>query len=156
MYALLQLVQNMNNHMILYDRKGNVSPLIPGASSSSAPPFRNLIENNFHPKSIFPRICCNFCEEHHEEATCKVRKSGRDNIFGKRPKTTIVVLDFAKPKDFVIINTRNKDYAPKDIFDPPCNSSSPSSSSPVAIVQVPNVPKNQGTTSPPPLPSTIS
>jgi hypothetical protein len=48
----------------------------------------------------------------------------------------------------MIINTRNKAYAPKDKFDPPHNSSSPSSSSPTAIVQVPKVPNSQGTTSP--------
>jgi hypothetical protein len=47
MSSLLQLVQDMNNRMIAYERKGNVSPLTPGASSSFAPPFRNLIENNF-------------------------------------------------------------------------------------------------------------
>jgi hypothetical protein len=138
----------MNNRMIAYERKGNVSPLTPGASSSSAPPFRNPIENNFQPKAILPRSWCNFCEEHHEEATCEVRKSARDKIFGKRPETTIVVLDFAEPEDVMIINTRNKSYAPKGKYDPPRNSSSPSSSSPAATVQVPKVPDSQGTTSP--------
>jgi hypothetical protein len=39
MSALLQLVQDMNNRMIAYERKGNVSPLTPGASSSFAPPL---------------------------------------------------------------------------------------------------------------------
>jgi hypothetical protein len=48
----------------------------------------------------------------------------------------------------MIINTRNKAYAPKGKFDPPRNSSSPSSPSPAAIVQVPKVPDSQGTTSP--------
>jgi hypothetical protein len=55
MYTLLHIVQDMNNHMIAYERKGNVSPLTPGASSSSAPPFRNPNENNFQPKVIMPR-----------------------------------------------------------------------------------------------------
>jgi hypothetical protein len=55
MSALLQLVQDMNNRMIAYERKGNVSPLTPGASSSSVPPFRNPNENNFQPKAIMPR-----------------------------------------------------------------------------------------------------
>jgi hypothetical protein len=148
MSTLLQLVQDMNNRMIAYEKKGNVSPLTPGASSSSAPPFRNLIENNFQPKAILPRSWCNFYKENHEEAICEVRKSARDKIFGKIPKTTIVVLDFAEPKDFMIINNRNKVYAPKGKFDPPRNSSSPSSSSPAATVQVPKVPESQGTTSP--------
>ena len=66
MSSLLQIVQDMNNHMIAYERKGNVSPLTPGASSSSTPPFRNPVENNFHPKDILPRSWFNFCEEHHE------------------------------------------------------------------------------------------
>jgi hypothetical protein len=115
--------------MIEYERKGNVSPLTPGASSSSAPPFRNPIENNFQPKAIMPRNWCKFCEEHHEETTCEVRKSAKDKMFGKRPETTIVVLDFVEPEDVMIINTRNKSYAPKGKYDPLCNSSIPRSSS---------------------------
>jgi hypothetical protein len=77
--------------MIAFEHKGIVSPLTPRASSSSTPPFRNPIENNFQPKAILPRSWCKFCEEHHEEATCEVRNSDRDKIFGKRPKNTIVV-----------------------------------------------------------------
>jgi hypothetical protein len=65
-----------------------------------------------------PRSWCNFYEEQHEKATCEVRKSTRDNIFGKRPETIIDVLDFAKPKVVMIINTRNKSYAPKGKLDP--------------------------------------
>jgi hypothetical protein len=33
--------------MIAYEKKVTLSPLTPGASSSSAPPFRNPVENNF-------------------------------------------------------------------------------------------------------------
>jgi hypothetical protein len=95
-----------------------------------------------------PRSWCNFCEEHHEETTCEVKKSARDKIFGKILETTIVVLDFAEPEDVMIINTRNKSYAPKGKYDPPRNSASPSSSSPTATVQVPKVLGSQGTTSP--------
>jgi hypothetical protein len=98
MSTLLWLAKDMNICMIAYERKGNVSPLTPGASSSSAPPFRNPIENNFQTKAIMPRIWCNFCEEHHEETTCEVKKSARDKIFGKRPETTIIVLDFTEPE----------------------------------------------------------
>jgi hypothetical protein len=63
----------------------------------------------------------------------EVKKSSIDNIFGKRPETTIVFLDFVEPEDVMIINTRNKSYAPKGKYDPPRNSSSLSSSSPAAI-----------------------
>jgi hypothetical protein len=148
MSALLQLVKYMNNHMIVYERKRNFSPLTPGASSSSAPHFINPIENHFHPKSILPRIWCNFCEEYQEEATCEVRKSFVDNIFGKIPKNTGVLLDFANPEYVMIINTRNKSYAPKGKYDPPRNYSSPSSFSPATTLQVPKVPDSQGITAP--------
>jgi hypothetical protein len=148
MYTLLHLLQDMNNRMIAYEKKGNVSPLTPGDSSSSAPPFRNPNENHFHSKSIMPQSWCNFCEEHDEETTCEVKKSAKDNIFGKRPETTIVVVDFAKPKYVIIINNRNKAYSPKGKYDPTRNSSSPSSSSPTTTIQVPKVPDSQGTTSP--------
>jgi hypothetical protein len=71
--------------MISFEKKGIVSPLTPRASSSSTLPFRSPVENNFHPKVIIPKIWCNFCEEHHEETTCEVKKSVRDKIFGKIP-----------------------------------------------------------------------
>jgi hypothetical protein len=47
MSALLQLLQDMNNRMIAFEWKATVSPLTPGALSSSTPPFKNLVENNF-------------------------------------------------------------------------------------------------------------
>ena len=118
----------MNNHMIEFERKGNVSPLTPGASSSSAPPFRNPVENNFQPKAILPRSWCNSFEEHHEETTCEVKKSAKDKIFGKRPEATIIVLNFAELEDVMVINTRNNAYAPKGKVNPPSSSSGPSSS----------------------------
>jgi hypothetical protein len=140
MSTLLQLVQDMNNHMITFERKGIVSPLTPRASSSSAPPFKNLVESNFQPKAILPRSWCNFCKEHHEETTCEVKKSARDKIFGKIPEAIILVV----PEDVMVINTRNKAYAPKGKFDSPHSSSTLSSSSPAATPQVPKVPKSQG------------
>jgi hypothetical protein len=129
MSTLLQLVQDMNNRMIEFERKGTISPLTPRASSSSAPPFRNWVENNFQPKAILPQSWCKCFEEHHEQITCEVKKSARDKFFGKRPETTIIVLDFTEPKDVMVINTRNKAYAPKGKFDSPCTSYTPSSSS---------------------------
>jgi hypothetical protein len=107
-----------------------------------------MIENDFQPKAIFPQSWINFCEEHHEEPTCEVRKNVGDKIFVKIPGTTIAFLDFAEPEDVMIINTRNKSYAPKRKLDPPHNYSSPSSSSVISIVQVPKVPDSQGITSP--------
>jgi hypothetical protein len=66
MSSLLQLVQDMNNRMISFEKKGTVSPLTLGASSSSGPPFRSSFENNFQPKTILPRSWCNVCKEHHK------------------------------------------------------------------------------------------
>jgi hypothetical protein len=140
----------MKNRMITFERKGIVSPLTPGASSSSAPHFRNPVENNFQPKAILPRSWCNFFEEHHEETTCEVKKSARDKIFGKRPEATIIVLDFVEPENVIIINTRNKAYVPKGKFDPPRSSSSPISSSIAATSQVPKIPESQRITPLPP------
>ena len=97
MFTLLQLVKDMNNRMVVYERKGNVSPLTHEASSSSATPFINPNENNFQPKAIMPRSWCKFYEEHHEETTCEVKKSARDKIFGKRLEATVVVLEFVEP-----------------------------------------------------------
>jgi hypothetical protein len=68
-------VQDMNNRMIAYERKGNSSSSTPGASSSSLVPFRNTNENTFQPKAIMSRSWCNFCEENHEESTCEVKKN---------------------------------------------------------------------------------
>jgi hypothetical protein len=98
-----------------------------------------------------PRSWCNFCDKHHEESTCKIKKSVRDKIFCKRHETTIVVLDFTKLEYVMIINTRNKSYASKGKYDPPHTSSRPSSSSPAATVQVTKTPDSQG--NPSPLPS---
>jgi hypothetical protein len=138
----------MNNKIIAYEWKGNVPSLTPGASSSYSPPFKNPNENKFQPKATMPRSWCNFCEEHHEESTCEVKKSVRDKIFGKRSETTIVVLDFAELKDVMIINTRNKSYALKGKYDPPRTSSSPISSSPAATVHVSKAPDSHITNSP--------
>ena len=91
------------------------------------------------------RSWCNFYKENHEESTCEVNKSDRDKIFGKRPKTTIYVLDFVEPEDVMIINTRNKSYALKGKYiDPPHTSSSLSSSSQGTNVQTLKVHKIQG------------
>jgi hypothetical protein len=152
MSALLQLVQDMNNHMISFEWKGNVSPLTLGASSSSTPPFRSPVENSFQPKAILPQSWCKFCEEHHDETACEIKKSDRDKIFGKRPEATIIVIYFVEPEHVMVINTRNKAYAPKGKIDPPRSYSTPSSSSTIVILQVPKVSKSQGITPPLPCP----
>jgi hypothetical protein len=97
MYALLQLMQDMNTRMIAYEGKRSVSSPTPVTYSSSLVPFRNTKENYFQPKAIMYHSWCNFCEENHEEITCEVQKNARDKIFGKRPVTSIAVLDWVKP-----------------------------------------------------------
>jgi hypothetical protein len=130
--------------MIAYERKGNTPSLTPGESYSSSTPFRNTNENKFHPKAIMSCSWCNFCEENQEESTCEVKKSAKDKIFGKKPKTTIVILDWAEPKDVTIINTRNKTYALKGKYDPPHASSTPASSSQGTNAKTIKVPEIQG------------
>jgi hypothetical protein len=80
----------------------------------------------------------------------EVKKSARDKIFGKIPEATIVVIDFVEPEDVMVINTRNKSYAPKGKFDPPRSSSSLSLSSTVVAPQVPKILESQRITPPPP------
>jgi hypothetical protein len=50
----------------------------------------------------------------------------------------------------MVINTRNKAYAPKGKFDPPRSSSSPSSSSTIVAPQAPKIPESQRITPSPP------
>jgi hypothetical protein len=51
-------------------------------------------------------------------------------------------------EDVEIINTRNKSYASKGKYDPPCTSSIPSSSTQVVVEQSTKTHENQGTPSP--------
>jgi hypothetical protein len=91
---------------------------------------------------------CNFCEENHEESTCEVKKNVRDKIFGKRPDTTIIVLDWVEPEYVMVVNTRNKSYTAKGKYDLPHTSSTPSSSSQSVDTQVVKILDNPGVSSP--------
>jgi hypothetical protein len=148
MSSILQLMQDMNNRMIAYKQKGISSSSSPRASSSSLAPFRNTNENTFQQKEIMTRTWCNFCEENHDENTCKVKINARDKIFGKRTDTMIVVLDWAKPEDVMVVNTRNKSYTTKRKFDLPRTSSTPSSSSQNDDTQTVRTSSDQGVSSP--------
>jgi hypothetical protein len=90
---------------------------------------------------------CNFCEENYEESTYEVKKNARDKIFGKRPDTTIVVLDWVELEDVMVINTRNKSYIAKGKYDPARTSSTPSSVSQGVDTQVVKTYDNQGVSS---------
>jgi hypothetical protein len=149
MYVILQLMQDMNNRMIAYERKGISSSSYHRASSSLAS-FRNTSEITFHPKAIMTCTWCNFCEENHDDNTCKVKKKSRDKIFGKRPDTTIIVLDWDEPEDVMVVNIRNKSYTSKRKFDTLHTSSTPSSSSQSVDTQVFKTSSNQGVSSPRP------
>jgi hypothetical protein len=87
MSIVLQLVQDMSNQMIDFERKG-VTLCLPLAETSSQATFRNqpnnFQPNNYPPKAILSRAWCNFCEDNHDESTCEVKKSARDRIFGKK------------------------------------------------------------------------
>jgi hypothetical protein len=126
MSTILQLMQDINNQMIYFERKG-ITPTATVETSTQAA-TRNFTNTNFHPKSILPRAWCNFCEEHHEESTCEIKKNVRDRIFGKKPDTTIVVLDWAPQDDVMVVNTINKSYANKGKVDSSKTTFSPSTS----------------------------
>jgi hypothetical protein len=87
MSIVLQLVQDMSNQMIAFERKGVTSTSSPAETSAQAA-FRNqpnnFQPNNYPPKAILSRAWCNFCEDNHDESTCEVKKSARDQIFGKK------------------------------------------------------------------------
>jgi hypothetical protein len=70
MSIVLQLVQDMSNQMISFERKGVTSTSTPAETSTQAS-FRNQT-NNFQPKAILSRTWCNFCEENHDENTCEI------------------------------------------------------------------------------------
>jgi hypothetical protein len=105
---------------------------------------RTTNENNFHPKAIMSGSWCNLCEENHEESTCQVNNSSKDKIVGKKPKTTIVVLDWEEPEDVMIINTRNKSYAPKGKYNRPLTSSTLASYPQGINVQTVKIHESQG------------
>jgi hypothetical protein len=146
MSAVLQLMQDMNNRMIAYERKGITSSSSPAETSSQAY-FRSPNDNPFQPKAIMSRAWCNFCEENHDESTCEVKKNARDKIFGKNPEATIVVLDWAQPDDVMVVNTINKSYPNQNKVDPPRTTSAPSTSSQGTDSQAVKIPNSQGTIS---------
>jgi hypothetical protein len=75
MYIILQLLQDINNHMISFERKGISSTSTIEASTQAA--TKNFVSNNFQPKAILPKPWCNFCEEQHEKRTCEIKKNAR-------------------------------------------------------------------------------
>ena len=147
MLVILQLMQDMNNRMIAYEQKGISSSSSPRDSSSLAP-FRNTNERIFHPKAIMTHTWCSFCEENHDENTCKVNRNSRNNICGKGLDTTIIVLDWDEPEDVMVVNIRNKTYTSKRKFDTLRTSSTPSSSSQNVDTQFVRTSSNQGVSSP--------
>jgi hypothetical protein len=99
MSAILQLMQDMDNRMISYERKGITSSSSSVETSSQAS-FRNPNDIPFQPKYIMSRAWCNFCEENHDEGTCEVKRNVRDKIFGKNSDDIIVILDWAQPRGY--------------------------------------------------------
>ena len=128
MFVVLQLMEDMNNRPISYERKGITSSSSPAENDSQAS-FRNPNDNPFQPKAIMSRSWCNFCEETHDESTCEVKNNAKDGIFDKRYDATIFVLDWAQPNDVMVVNTKNKSYPSQKKNDPPHTTSAPSTSS---------------------------
>jgi hypothetical protein len=85
MSTVLQLVQDMSNRMIYYERKGVTSTSSPVESSSQAILRNHPTNSTFYnqPKAIISRAWCNLCDDNHEESTCEVKKRAQEKIFGK-------------------------------------------------------------------------
>ena len=128
MFTVLQLMQDMNNRMITYERKGITSSSSHVETSSQAT-FRNPNDNPFQPKAIMSHAWCNFCEENHKESTCEVKKNAKDRIFIKRSDATIVVIYWDQHDDVMVVNTRNKSYPNRKKIDPPRTTSTSRTSS---------------------------
>jgi hypothetical protein len=99
MSTLLQLVHDIRNKMIYFERKRVTS-----VETSSHVTLRNLT-HSFQPKAILSRNSCNLCEENNDENTCEIKKNAREHIFGKIFDTTIATLDWALEEDVMMVDT---------------------------------------------------
>jgi len=115
MSILLQLVQNMINRMISFERNGSSSTSV---ETSTQDALRNQ-PHIFQPKEILSRAWCNFCEENHDENAFEIRKNTREWIFGKISDTMIVVLYWAPEENVLMVDTWNKYYQNKNKGVPP-------------------------------------
>jgi hypothetical protein len=131
MSIVLQLVQDMSNQMISFERKGITTNSIPVESSSQVvlrnQPINSLPYNQ--PKAILSRAWCNFCDDNHEESTCEVKKKAQERIFGKINEAIVIALDFMPEEDVMVVNTQSKFYIDKGKGGNPKTTSAPSSSS---------------------------
>jgi hypothetical protein len=57
---------------------------------------RNMITQNFQPKTIISCAWCNLCEDHHDENNYEVKRSAKECIFGKKTLQTIATLDWVE------------------------------------------------------------
>jgi hypothetical protein len=80
-----QLVQDMSNQMISYERKVITSNYSTTESSSQAI-LRNHPTNSSYlnkPKVILSRDWYNFCDDNHDESTSYINKKSRVNLLPK-------------------------------------------------------------------------
>jgi len=86
MSIILQLVQDMSNQMIVFQRKGVTFTLTP-VETSAQDSFRSHPTNfqtNIQPKAIISRLWCNVCDDNHDESNRDVKKRAQERIFGKK------------------------------------------------------------------------
>lgn len=81
MSVFLQLMQNMNNRLILFEQRIH-SLSSSNKSSLLQSPVQQSV-NQTH--TSMTRLLCNFCEEYHDPKTCEVLKTTKERVFGKRP-----------------------------------------------------------------------
>jgi len=110
MTVVLQLMQDMRNRMISFEQR---IPYLSVVNTSSLLPPPNQQSVN-HTRTLLTRPFCNFCEEHHDPKTCKVLKSTRERVFGKRPDLSINALDWMIDEDVLAVTTRSHNQRNSD------------------------------------------
>jgi hypothetical protein len=85
MYTLLQLVQDMNNRMITYERKGNASSSGPGASSSSLAHLRIIMKILFRQRPLCLAIGVTSVKKIMKKLLVKLRKIAEIRYLAKEP-----------------------------------------------------------------------
>lgn len=126
MTAVLQLMQDINNIMISFERRvapATINPSLPPTTQPApALPIPSLpVHNSYAPISPSPisstpglyllnRRWCNFYDDYHEEKTYEVMKASKQRIFGKKQayivnKFVVNSLEF-EDEEVHVVNTR--------------------------------------------------
>ena len=133
MTAVLQLMQDINNRKVSFERWASpkmINPVLPPTThpATTFPVISLPIPKSFAPISPSPisstpnlyllnRPWCNLCDDYHEEKTCEVMKESKERISGKKQayivnKSSINSLKF-EDEEVHVFNTRENNYNTK-------------------------------------------